>query len=72
MKSLALDRGNDNRIERDISPVMARAITLPVKIAGHQTPFSVYVMSTTFGPRPANEGKILLEIARRLRIGEEG
>jgi hypothetical protein len=63
---MELDKGALNELERNISPPMRAAITLPVS----GTNVTVYVCSSRFSP-PTDDA-VIRAVAERLTIAEAG
>ena len=76
---MRLDKSNLNRVERNISPPMALAITLPITDAAAKLPQDfgvvIYVAASSFCEKKATAEQ-LKDVARRLTLqssnSEEG
>mgnify|MGYP001577500704 CR=1 FL=1 len=65
---MKLDKSNLNRVERNISPPMALAITLPVHVVGPvHNGMVIYVAASPFCEKAATAEQ-LKDVARRLTL----
>lgn len=74
---LTLDRCNDQRVEHNISPPMACAVTIPVRSDGHDTGIAVYVVMSPFHENASHApGRIpaflVKAVASRIEIRADG
>ena len=65
--TLELDKSQATRVECDISPRMAQAVTLPVTLAGSDTGVCVYVAASPYLPFNT---RVLEEVVALLQLQE--
>ena len=66
--NLDIDKSEAARVEYDIAPPMARAVTLPITLDGEDTGVSVYVAASPFSLRL--NAKVFREVVTRLQLQE--
>ena len=66
---LEIDKSEAARVEYDISPPMARAVTLPITLDGKDTGVSIYVAASPFSLQL--NAKVFREVVTRLQLQEK-